>query len=62
MLPKFLIEKTTTGERTLVEGELPLRIAPPNGPGTYQVRSVSEQSTEVTVAEGTAETNRWRSP
>ena len=50
MLPKFLIEKTTTGERTLVEGELPLRIAPPNGPGTYQVRSVSEQSTEVTVA------------
>ncbi len=54
MLPKFLIEKTTTGERTLVEGELPLRIAPPNGPGTYQVRSVSEQSTEVTVAEGTA--------
>ncbi len=56
MLPKFLIEKTATGERTLVEGELPLRIAPPNGPGTYTVRSVSEQSSEVTITEDTTTT------
>ena len=54
MLPKFLIEKTPTGESTLIEGKLPLRIAPPNGAGTYTVRAVSEQSTEVTISDESA--------
>lgn len=50
MLPKYLIEQTTNGMLTLIEGELPLNIPAPGGAGQYKVYAVSNETTDVMIS------------
>ncbi len=58
MMPKYLIEKTPEGVLSLSQGDLPLQIIPPNGPGEYRVHAVSDQVVDVTVSTTEAPVNQ----
>ena len=50
-MPNYLVRKSPEGTLTLVAGDLPLDIVPPDGPGNYDLYALSDEVASVQVLE-----------